>query len=279
MKRELTGALVRDLAPDSWQEVIRALDRGDLLAVENLIVGGAYDAAGIAETWGEQFVSALGSTYTDAANTELARIGARMKLELYRKAAKPKGKNNRFPGVPHSDDFIRTQAASLVTRVTNDQRLAIREALLSRYSSTKRPEVLVRDLRNTIGLDARRARALRSFEDNLRANDVRNVDQQVARYKDELVRNRAETIARTESVTIENQARLEAWDIGIETGAIPESAEQEWVSSSDPCQYCQAMDGQRVPVGDTFSSDRYGEVSQPPLHPNCLCLVVLRSFK
>jgi hypothetical protein len=276
MKSALAQVLVNDLSPESWRAVIAALERGDLLAVENLMLG---DERAMSEAWGERFVQAFGGTYTQAANAELARVGAGMSIELYRKADKPKRSKNRFPGVPHNDDFIRSQAAALVVSVSRDQRQAIRETLLARYNRRVRLETTVRDLRNVVGLDPRRARALRTFEDQLRTAGARGVDAQVQRYKTELVRNRAETIARTESVAIENQARIEAWDIAIDSGALPSDAEQEWVSSSDPCQWCQAMDGQRVPVGEAFQSERYGEVFQPPLHPNCLCLVVLRSFK
>lgn len=192
--------------PDTirWQVAARAIDRGELHVVEDAL---ASEAVG----WADRFVAALGDTYVDAANAELARVGARMRLELFEKARKkiPRSEN-RFPGVPHSDEFIRGRAASLVVRVSQEQRQAIREAIAARYNRTSRPETLVRDLRNTIGLDPRRARALRNFENSLRDAGAKNVQGQVERYREKLLRNRAETIARTESVAVENAARVEA---------------------------------------------------------------------
>jgi hypothetical protein len=181
--------------------------------------------------------------------------------------------------VPHSDEFIRTRAADLVVRVSREQRTAIRETILERYTREKKPETLVRDLRSIVGLDPRRARALRSFEKELRAKGAKNVASQVERYKQTLLRNRAETIARTESVSIENAARVEAWDIADDAGDLGENAEMEWVSTGEACPRCQEMDGQRAAVGEEFSSTSEGSIAYPPLHPNCYCVVVLRSFK
>ncbi len=272
MAAELRRALVRDFSPDTWRQVIAAIDRGELYVVENLLVG-REDS--LPKEWADMFVRALGATYEAAANAELASVGTHARLELYA-VRKAKKKSNRFPGVPHSDEFIRRNAASLVVRVSRDQRQSIRDTLMTRYNNKRRSETLVRDLKNVVGLDPARARALRNFEDKLVEGGARNVSAQVARYSEKLLQNRAETIARTESASIENQARFEAWDIAADAGDIPSDAEQEWVSSDDPCPKCQALDGQRVPLGEAFPSDEGPAL--PPLHPNCLCALVLRSF-
>ncbi len=151
--------------------------------------------------------------------------------------------------------------------------------LLARYNNEKRPETLVRDLRRSIGLDAPRARALRSFEDGLKDSGAKNVDGQVERYRAQLIRSRAETIARTESVAVDNQGRIQAWQVAIDAGSIPVDTEQEWVTQGEPCKDCEAMDTQSVPVGGMFTSPKYGEIAQPPLHPNCYCILVVRAFK
>ncbi len=275
----LREALVEDLSPESWHAVIAAISRGELWIVENIMLGTAEES--LAPAWADRFVAALGGTYTESANAELARVGVRMRVELYQKALekaakKPKRSKNRFPGVPHSDEFIRQHAADLVVRVSREQRQAIREQIAARYNNERRPETLVRDLRNVVGLDPRRARALRTFEDKLRENGARSVSEQVERYRNTLLQNRAETIARTESVAVENQARMEAWDIALDAGELPHDAEQEWVSTGDACPLCDELDGMRVPVGEAFPSSHGPAL--PPLHPNCYCVITLRSF-
>lgn len=289
LARDLAGALVREPSSAEWQQVLRALDSYNVQEIERLILG---DPFALSQLWATQHVNALGNSYAHAANEELRRLGSHTRLELYQKAARggsrrrpqkpeqdPPKIPNRFPGVPHEDTFIRRQAGKLITRVSGEQRAAIREMLAARYNREKRPETLVRDLRRSIGLDAPRARALRNFEDAQRANGAKNVDAKVERYKQQLIASRAQTIARTESVAIENQGRIQAWEAAIDAGDLPIESEQEWTSTGEPCPDCQAMDGQRVPVGEDFTSLRYGLVAQPPLHPNCYCILVVRAFK
>lgn len=277
MKNMLFDALVDDLSPDSWAAVARALRYGSMQLVEDLIVG---TGDSLTRAWSDRLVAVVRDAYEHAANTELARVKSGMRLTLAN-VSKAKRKvdsgKNRFVDVPHSDVFIRQRSADLVVRVSHDQRQAIREQLLARYNKDRRPETLVRDLKQVVGLDPRRVKALRNFEDKLRATPgARDVAAQVERYRKELLQNRAETIARTESATIENQAKFEAWDIAMDEGALPTDAEYEWVASADACPTCEELDGERVPVGEAFPSS--GGPALPPLHPNCYCTLVLRSF-
>lgn len=277
MKRSIREALVNDFSPDSWIAVTRALTQGTWMNVENLLVG---DGDNLPKEWADRFVDALGSTYLAAANDELARVGARMKLELYEKARKKIVRSkNRFTGVPHSDEMIRKRAAELVVQVSRAQKQAIRETLIERYNNDRKPEAMVRSLKQIVGLDPPRARALRNYENQLRKDEARDVTGKVERYREKLLQNRAETIARTESVAVENMARVEAWGVAADAGEIPIDAEQEWVTSVEPCVHCIALDGQRVPVGESFASEKFGQVAAPPLHPNCYCTLVLRTFK
>ncbi len=291
---ELSGALIREPSAEELVLVARAIDRLSVDEIVRVLMGG--DHFDMAEAWADRFVQAIGNNYLVAANEELARLGTGMSFELYKKhaiekAAKggsrrrpqtpdypPPKTPNRFPGVPHEDTFIRRQAGKLITRINGEQRAAIREQLIARYNRERRPETLVRDLRRSIGLDAPRARALRNFENGLRESGAKNIETKVERYRQQLIRNRAETIARTESVAIENQGRIQAWTAAIDAGDLPVDAEQEWVTQGEPCELCEKMDGQRVPVGEAFTSPDYGLVEQPPLHPRCYCMLVVRAF-
>ncbi len=274
LARTIQEALVDDLSPDSWQAVVRALEYGSMQLVEDLIVGSGES---LTRAWSDRFVLALGGAYETIANAELAKTRSGMRVVLFQKA---KWKSpidptrNRFTSVPHNDTFIRQQAASLIVRVSRDQRQAIREQLMARYSRERRPETLIRDLKLTVGLDPRRTRALRNYEDKLRESGAKNVAAMVDRYRKDLLQSRAETIARTESSAIENRAKQEAWSIAADEGAIPSDAEQEWVAHEDACPTCDELDGMRVAVGDTFP----GGLAGPPAHPSCFCGLVLRSF-
>ncbi len=103
-------------------------------------------------------------------------------------------------------------------------------------------------------------------------------------FGDEITKNRAEMIARTESARAMMAGTEEAW----------KSAEvvmgKEWNGAADMCEFCQAMNAQFGPgtggvsLGSTFVgqdetvtgvdggslSTSYAAISYPPIHPNCL---------
>lgn len=93
-------------------------------------------------------------------------------------------------------------------------------------------------------------------------------------------------MAKAESFRTANSALKSAWQ---QSGVVKSV---KWYTSEKDtvCQYCQAMDGKSIPVGDnlfengasltvgtgdeaqTMSHD-YGDVGAPPLHPNCMCFI------
>jgi HK97 family phage portal protein len=104
---------------------------------------------------------------------------------------------------------------------------------------------------------------------------------------------RADTVARTETIRSTNAATVDAYrDAGIE--------EMVWTTTGSACEYCEALDGVIVSIGDPFfrQGDRfaptitttdedgnevettmptmkldYEAVETPPLHPCCECTI------
>lgn len=90
---------------------------------------------------------------------------------------------------------------------------------------------------------------------------------------------RAERIARTESIYASNQGALEAYRQS------PVVTAKEWSAEFDACEFCAALDGKVIgleqeyaSLGDGFQGVSggvlnidYGDVNMPPLHPNCRC--------
>ncbi len=103
-------------------------------------------------------------------------------------------------------------------------------------------------------------------------------------FGNEITRNRAEMIARTESARAMMAGTEQAWK---SAGVV---VSKEWNGASDMCEFCQAMNAQFGPgtggisLGGTFVdggtdvqgvdggvlSMNYGPVNYPPIHPNCL---------
>jgi hypothetical protein len=89
---------------------------------------------------------------------------------------------------------------------------------------------------------------------------------------------RAEMIARTETAQAYTVGTTELWrETGVVEGVV-------WKSSSDACEFCMAMDGEEVDLGESFFElgdvmfvegksmhFDYRPIDGPPLHPGCRC--------
>ena len=72
---------------------------------------------------------------------------------------------------------------------------------------------------------------------------------------------KAEMIAKTESAN--------AWRRGVIETAKESGAESKtWNVEGDPCEICQGLDGETVPIDDVFST---GDSGEDGAHPNCKC--------
>jgi len=89
-------------------------------------------------------------------------------------------------------------------------------------------------------------------------------------------------IARSEILRASNAGAVDAWHAsGVVSG-------KEWVTDSNPCEYCAPMAGKIIQLdeayfdkGDSWQGDAknpikldYVTIEEPPLHPNCECTVV-----
>lgn len=87
---------------------------------------------------------------------------------------------------------------------------------------------------------------------------------------------RAETIARTETMTASNEGQQEAWDQAVEDGLLTGNEQQEWIVTPDDrlCPICEPMDGVKADLDGTFQVDG-DDIDGPPAHPNCRCTIGL----
>lgn len=81
--------------------------------------------------------------------------------------------------------------------------------------------------------------------------------------------DRAEMIARTETMTASNQGTLTSWDQATEAGLLTGDELKEWIATSGCCDECADLDGEQVALDADFSS---GD-DAPPAHPNCRCTI------
>jgi|SRR5581483_4705302 len=185
----------------------------------------------------------------------------------------------------------RRLAGNLVTNVTDESVRAIRAAITQSVMGKLDREETRQIIRNVIGLNERQGRALTNYATGLYQSDNPQADKLVSAYSDRLVAWRADTIARTETMTAANYGQVDAWSAMQSAGYLPDDFAMEWLVTDDDrlCDDCAPMDGQQVGVGGTFSQTEKGvlpsdrepyagpEVDAPPLHGNCRCTLIAGS--
>ncbi len=114
-------------------------------------------------------------------------------------------------------------------------------------------------------------------------SDITKTVEEIYEWSDE---KRAAMVAKTESFRAANDALKSAWK---QSGVVKTV---KWYTSqtSNVCPFCQAMDGKTIGIDDNFFENGasltvgegddaktmsldYGDVSAPPLHPNCMCFL------
>jgi hypothetical protein len=125
-----------------------------------------------------------------------------------------------------------------------------------------------------IGLTERDIRALANFAAGFGEDLDDRAMRLIGRYRDRLLRARAETIARTETINAANRGTQDLWQQALDDGTLPPDAMQTWIVTPDGrlCSRCAAMEGVQAEVGGLFPGDGDG----PTLHPRCRCTVGLR---
>ncbi len=267
------------LSDEWWRRLLYHLQRQDLSRAVESVPNPADIEPERFQALFQLVLNAFASAYERSANDEyeslgsIVRVGKRLHLV---KAKKPNSRPNRFVEVPHSDSFIRERAARLVVEISAVQRQQIRDSIQRRYRPDVRPEALVRDIKAVVGLDTRLANAVQRRADELRTQGMKpaKVQQATQVYADQLLQHRAEMIARTETAAVETDAKQAAWEVAAADGLVDRPL-QEWVANAEACADCQAMDGDKILVGEQFFSHQYGFVKGPPLHPHCACGVEL----
>lgn len=189
---------------------------------------------------------------------------------------------------PKAVDYARTRSARLVTDIDEANRLALRRQIGDAVTQGTAPRDLARSLRQTVGLHTRWANAVSRYDSETMTDLVRQgmtptaararADVLTKRYRDRLIRRRAEMIARTEIQTVQNMARLAAWDASVKTGMTDPSSRKVWSTSYDnstlgkPCEICREQKA-RGPI--QWNAAFPMGVFMPPAHPHCRCTAVL----
>lgn len=189
---------------------------------------------------------------------------------------------------PRSVEFLRAYDGNLIRELANETRRSIIGIVQRGFEEGLPPKAQARRIKDlpTFGLTARQSRAV----DNYRASLVDagytglKLEKAVDRFNKTMLRNRAFTIARTETIRGSSYGQREAWKQAEDAGLVDKSrTRRKWIITPDDrlCSYCRAipnMNPEGVGLDQPFQT-LSGSVLTPPAHPNCRCAVGLTFFR
>lgn len=172
--------------------------------------------------------------------------------------------------------FVRKYAGQMITGITEDVRASIRALLTQSFSARIDVRATARLLPDLIGLTGRQSSAVAKYYASLIDSGSYGADRavQLAQdYSGRLLQQRAEVIARTETIRGANEGVNEGFAQAQEQGLLDDSAQKEWIATEDEitCPECDDLDGETVGISEQFSS---GD-DAPPAHPDCRCAIGL----
>lgn len=169
--------------------------------------------------------------------------------------------------VANAKALAKTAAHTLVRDMAKEQLASMGATIAQALADGKRPKDIARQLREVTMLDGPRQRRLDKISEDLKAQGLtgKAYDDALAKAKQALIRERQETIARTEGAKAVNAARNEE--------AKSRGAKWKgWTTGHDErlCPVCAGNEAAGViPIDAPFPSG----VQHSPAHPRCRCTV------
>ena len=97
-------------------------------------------------------------------------------------------------------------------------------------------------------------------------------------YYDEILdavgdEDRANLIARHESMLAAGEGQRQAWDQAVDKGMLTGDEERAWIVTGDEkvCPTCEGLEDKRAKLGDPYVGDDGEEYDGPPAHVQCRC--------
>jgi hypothetical protein len=173
--------------------------------------------------------------------------------------------------------------ARLVTRITEETRAALRDVVATAIREGQPPFEAARAIRALVGMTRPQAKSAMTLRQRLinEGMPLERVDRMVDRYAKRKIRDRAKTIARTETMWALNAGQADALRQAQDKGLLPTGARKRWVTTPDDrlCPICAPRGGQTAAVTTDSKNTRPGSFGDdllwPPAHPMCRCTIVL----
>lgn len=171
--------------------------------------------------------------------------------------------------------WMSDHTGDLIKHIQAEQLKALKQIVSNGYTKGIPPADLAKEIEPYIGLTPGHAQALANFRASLITQkvDPSQVQKLTSAYGKRLLRWRANTIARSETITAANAGQLLAWETAKKTGYAPSDQKRRWITAKDEkvCLTCGPMNGQSVLLTEPFVTPGGKELDHPGAHPNCRC--------
>jgi len=177
--------------------------------------------------------------------------------------------------------FLQQHAARRVVEITDATREALRVLLAEMHAQGVPVGQQVARIKQTVGLTTQQVRTVEALRSRLDEDGVApaRVERLVERKVQDLRRQRALLIARTETAFAASAGQRESWRQMVDGGLFAaEEASRVWMTAEDEatCPICEPLDGQERGLDEAFVTEDGEPIEEPPAHPACRCDVVLR---
>ncbi|MFA5354955.1 MAG: phage minor head protein [Thermodesulfovibrionales bacterium] len=175
---------------------------------------------------------------------------------------------------PRAVKWVNEFGAERIRYIDQETRAGVKAILDESLSEGQTVQWQAQQIRELIGLDPRRGKAYYARLKGLQQSGLstEKIQAQIQAYGRKLLRDRADTISRTETMTALNEARRESWIQARDKGYLPGHWVMEWLTKPDDrlCLICQGMDGDRAELEGQFKDG-----ASLPKHPRCRCVSLL----
>lgn len=264
-------AVADESVPDYARVIRQVIDRAqlgfDAAAAERLLRSGDWGSVVNLSPWAQLLEPGTpGSLYQESYNAVLTTMSDAAGLVI-------EGRLDMTS--PYVIRAAEQQAATLAHGVEDQTRQAIRDTISRAVAGKIDPREAAREIERVVGLDTRRAGALTRYHGML-LEDGRTpaqADRMADRYRARLVKQRATTIARNETLKAAATGTDLQWKDMARRGMLLGGTVRVWEVAGDErtCPICMGADGEEQPLGALFSTG----VEYPPAHVLCRCTCAL----
>lgn len=163
----------------------------------------------------------------------------------------------------------------MVPDIKGEAREHLKEVVARGNATGMTPRAVSNQIIEGLGINDQQSRALKNFRKGLEQDgkySQAHIDSKVAIKEKEMVKQRALTIAITETHAAANSTELKSWQAQQQSGLLSTDAMQTWLAEPDACaEICKPMDGTSIGLNDVWVLPDGRTTPYVQGHPRCRC--------